>query len=53
MMHGVMPLYEVSLLYYQKTTNNAVNADIYHVYLIIEAIPLIAYEIIKSYIIFA
>ena len=28
MMYGVMTLYEVSLLYYQKTTNGAVNRNL-------------------------
>ena len=28
MMYGVMALYEVSLLYYQKTTNSAVNRNL-------------------------
>ena len=28
MMYGVMTLYETSLLYYQKTTNNAVNRNL-------------------------
>ena len=28
MMYGVMTLYKVSLLYYQKTTNSAVNRNL-------------------------
>ena len=45
-----MALCEVSLFRYQMTTTSAVNRNLAYV---IEINPLIIYELIKSYIIFA
>ena len=50
MMYGVITLYEVSLLYYQKTTNSAVNRNLASVINNWNDSSKSFYELVKSYI---
>ena len=50
MIYGVITLYEVSLLYYQKTTNSAVNRNLASVINNWNDSSKSFYELVKSYI---